>query len=331
MGIQKFSKILQKNLPYFVVATIVSAILVGNYFPNVPKILKGYTYITVFWMLIPMMVTANMAGVAKVFVDPKLVISAVILNFGITPPLGKIFATIFYHHQPVLLPVGYLLNMVTPCSSMVITWTAFAGGSIEVATAVVALSLLLAIGFIPVWMWVLTHTWVNVPIGIIFKNLAIIVIIPIIAGYIIRTILIKKMGEKKFSSRIKPSMPGLSSLGMYAIVFIAMSDVAKKIIAHPEYIVLIATSMGAYYFALWGIAILWAKVGKFSYGEAVALSYSVTAKNLAITIAIAIVTWGGLAVLVPAFDPVIQVPVMMAFLYLSTKLKPLFSEKVKVG
>ncbi|RLB30409.1 MAG: hypothetical protein DRH11_14860, partial [Deltaproteobacteria bacterium] len=60
------------------------------------------------------------------------------------------------------------------------------------------------------------------------------------------------------------------------------------------------------------------------YGEAVALSYSVTAKNLAITIAIAMVTWGGLAVLVPAFDPVTQVPVMLVFLYLSKKLNPFF-------
>jgi len=325
MGLEKFSKTLQKNLPYFVVATIIAAVLVGDYFPHIPRILKGYTYITVFWMLIPMMVTANMAGVAKVFVDPKLVISAIILNFIITPPLGKLFALIFYQHQPVLLPVGYLLNMVTPCSSMVITWTAFAGGSIEVATAVVALSLLLAIGFIPVWMWVLTHTWVNVPIGIIFKNLAIIVIIPIVAGYIIRRILIRRMGKEGFS-RIKTSMPGISSLGMYAIVFIAMSEVAKKIIAHPEYIALVAISMGAYYFVLFGVAILWAKAGKFKYGEAVALSYSVTAKNLAITIAIAIVTWGGLAVLVPAFDPVIQVPTMLAILVITQRLKPHFPE-----
>lgn len=161
---RNFSKTLQKNLPYFVVATIVAAVLVGDRYPNVPKILKSYTYVTVFWMLIPMMVSADMSAVVKVFVDLKLVVSAITLNFIITPPLGKSFATIFYHHQPVLLPVGYLLNMVTPCSSMVIAWTGFAGGSIEVATAVVALSLLLAVGFIPVWMWLLTHTWVNVPI-----------------------------------------------------------------------------------------------------------------------------------------------------------------------
>lgn len=327
-GWDKFSTTVKRYLPLFVVISIGMGVVVGYFFPHIPLILKRYVYICIFWMLIPMMVAANVGGIAKVFVNPKLILSAVILNFLITPPLGKLFAKLFYTHQPVLLPVGYILNMVTPCSDMVIAWTGFAGGSIEVATAIVALSLILAILFIPVWMWVLTHTWVHVPVMIIFKNLGVIVVIPILVGYLIRTYLVRKMGEGEFL-KIKKAMPAISSLGMYAIVFIAMAMVATKIVAHPTYIVLVAVSMGTYYFALWGIALLWAKTAKFGYGETIALTYAVTAKNLSITIAIAMVTWGGLAVLVPAFDPVIQVPVMLAFLYLSTQIKPFFLNKRK--
>jgi len=108
---------------------------------------------------------------------------------------------------------------------------------------------------------------------------------------------------------------------MYLIVFIAMAMVATKIVAHPAYIVPVTVSMGVYYFTLWFVAVAWAKLAHFDYGEAVALTYSVTAKNLSITIAIAMVTWRGLAVLVPAFDPVVQVPVMIVFLFLSKKLE----------
>ncbi|OQX56698.1 MAG: hypothetical protein B5M53_00040 [Candidatus Cloacimonas sp. 4484_209] len=326
-----FSRFMKKFLPYMVAVDIGIAIIVGKFYPGLGKALKPYTIIPIFLMLIPMMISANVGGILRVFKNPKLVISAVILNFIISPPLGKLLASAFYHHQPVLLPVGYILNMVTPCSDMVIAWTGFAGGSIEVATAIVALSLVSAIGFIPVWMWLLTHTWVHVPIGIIFKSLVIVVIIPLILGYGIRIWMLKKMGEKRFL-QIKPSFPAISSIGMYMIVFIAMTIVAQSIIKHPMYIIIVAVSMGVYYLLLFGIAVGWSKIGRFKYGEMVALSYSVTAKNLSITIAIAIVTWGGLAVLVPAFDPVIQVPIMILILTLTQKLKKHFdsSELVRM-
>jgi len=150
------------------------------------------------------MVAANVKGIVKVFVNPRIVVSAVILNFGITHPLGRLFAIGFYRNVPVLLPVGYILDMVTPCSDMVIAWTGFAGGSIEVATPVVALSLILAIGFIPIWMWVLTHTWVHVPVLVILKDLGIIVVIPIIVGYLIRWYMVGKMGVKNSTEPRRP-------------------------------------------------------------------------------------------------------------------------------
>ncbi len=108
------------------------------------------------------------------------------------------------------------------------------------------------------------------------------------------------------------------------IVFMAMATVAIKIVKNPYYIVLVAVSMGVYYFVLFTISVVWSKLCRIRYEEAVALIYSVTAKNLSITIALATVTWGGLAVLVPAFDPVIQVPVMIIILSVSKHLKKYF-------
>lgn len=323
MSIEKFSKITKKYLVYFVVIDIITAVIFGYYYPTLAKGLKHYIYIPIFLMLIPMMTSANISGIGEAFKNPKIVISAIILNFIITPPLGYLFAKAFYAGQPTLLPVGYILNMVTPCSDMVIAWTAFAAGSIEVATMIVALSLLLAIVFIPTWMWVLTHTWVNVPIELIFKDLLIIVVIPIIIGYLLHRWIVQKWGEERFLE-IKPVFPGVSSLGMYMIVFMAMATVAIKIVKNPYYIVLVAVSMGVYYFVLFTISVVWSKLYSIRYEEAVALIYSVTAKNLSITIALATVTWGGLAVLVPAFDPVIQVPVMIIILSVSKHLKKYF-------
>ena len=283
MSIEKFSKITKKYLVYFVVIDIITAVIFGYYYPTLAKGLKRYVYIPIFLMLIPMMTSANISGIGEAFKSPKIVISAIILNFIITPRLGYLFAKVFYAGQPTLLPVV----------------------------------------FIPTWMWILTHTWVNVPIELIFKDLSIIVVIPIIIGYLLHRWIVQKWGEERFLE-IKPVFPGVSSLGMYMIVFMAMATVAIKIVKNPYYIVLVAVSMGVYYFVLFTVSVVWSKLCRIRHEEAVALTYSVTAKNLSITIALATVTWGGLAVLVPAFNPVIQVPVMIIILSVSKHLKKYF-------
>jgi len=326
--IKNFSRIAKKYLVYFVVIDILIAVAFGYYYPKLAEDMKPYVYIPIFIMLIPMMTAADVTGIGKAFKNPKIVISVVILNFIITPPLGYLFAQIFYAGQPDLLKVGFILNMVTPCSDMVIAWTAFAAGSIEIATMVVSLSLLLSIITIPAWMWILTRNWVNVPVDLIFKDLLIIVVIPLIIGYLLHWWIVNKWGEEKFVE-IKPTFPAISSIGMYMIVFLAMAIVAQKIVKNPYYIVLVAVSMAAYYFTLFAISILWSKGAKIRYEEAIALTYSVTAKNLSITIALATVTWGGLAVIAPAFDPVVQVPVMIVILSVSEHIKKYFHPELK--
>lgn len=83
---------------------------------------------------------------------------------------------------------------------MVIAWTALAGGSIGVAAMLVAVGLLLAVIFISGWMWVLIHTVVTVPYGIIFKDLTTVITIPIIVDYILCSLLLKKLENEKFMS-----------------------------------------------------------------------------------------------------------------------------------
>jgi len=107
-----------------------------------------------------------------------------------------------------------------------------------------------------------------------FQKLLLIIVLPLIAGLATRRFLIGKIGVKRFRE-ITPVFPAISCLGMYTIVFIATALESKIILANPSYILMIA------------------------------LGYAVTAKNHSITIALAIITFGGLSILPPAFAPII--------------------------
>lgn len=322
----RISKFLSKWLPLITMLVIGVGLIVGYYYPRFAKSLKPYVPIPLFLMLFPMMIGLNLEGVTMVFTRPKVLLSALLLTFGLIPPLGKLFATLFFRGTDPLLQVGYILNMVVPCSGMVAAWTGFAKGKAETALVIVSVSLILSLGFIPLWMWVLTGSMVYVPVVLILKNLAYMVVIPLIAGQVTRRVLLKRMGTKAFMG-LTPYFSGISSFGMYIIIFISMALEARTVINNPHYAWLVIVSMSSFYAVVFVLTVIYAWALRIEYEDMVALAYGVTARNLSITIALALMTWGGLAVLAPAFDPPIQVAVMMMFLYTAPKLAPIFKKK----
>ena len=74
-------------------------------------------------------------------------------------------------------------------------------------------------------------------------------------------------------------------------------------------------------FVLFIIAIVYSKMAYINYGNAIALGYSVTTKNHAITIDIAMTTFSGaMAVLPAAFVPMVQIPIMLLILKLAHRV-----------
>ncbi|MHA1427570.1 MAG: arsenic resistance protein, partial [Candidatus Helarchaeota archaeon] len=221
--------------------------------------------------------------------------------------------------------VGF--KTTVPCSGMVIAWTGLAKGKVESALIIVSLSLILAIFLIPLWMFILVGTYVQIDIWMMIEKLLLIILLPLVAGLITRVLLVKKIGEKKFNE-IKPILPIISTFGMFAIVFIAISMEANILLVHLDYIVMVVIGIVILYPSLSLIAVVFSKYTAFTYGDCMALTYGVTAKNHSITMAIAVTTFGGLAVLPAAFAPIIQIPLMLIILRLAPKIEG-FIEKVK--
>ena len=89
---------------------------------------------------------------------------ALFFNFVWAPIIGWLLAAIFLPDP--LLALGFLLVMVVPCSSMAIGYTGLAKGDLELGTVVVALSFVLAIVAVPLWMTLFASNYaLAVPIG----------------------------------------------------------------------------------------------------------------------------------------------------------------------
>lgn len=315
---------MRKYLPLCVLLAISSALLIGYYFPGV-KVLKHFIPFLLFLMLYPMMVNLKVEDISKAVKDPKLFFIAVLMNFLLTPILGALWAHILFSHTDPYLAVGFILKVTVPCSGMVAAWTGYADGRVESALVVVALSLILAIFLVPFWMWALAGIYVSVDPLMIFKKMLLIVVIPLLLGLVTRKILVRKYGEATYKKQIAPYFPAVSTCGMLPMVFVIISTQANLIIANFHWILLVVLGISTLYPILFMLTILFSKVAHVDYGNGMALGYSVTAKNHAITIGIATTAFGGtLAVLPAAVAPIIQIPIMLLCLKLSNRIKKFF-------
>ncbi|MCD6444882.1 arsenic resistance protein [Candidatus Bathyarchaeota archaeon] len=321
----KFSQFIRKYLPIFVSLSIVLGLIAGKLFSETVGSLKSFIPITLFLMLYPMMINVKIEEIKYALTNFKIVASAVLMNFVISPLLGALFAHIFLGNLNPQLLAGFILILTVPCSGMVVAWTGFAKGRIETALSIVALSFILAIFLIPLWMLILVGSYIEVDFWMMFQKLLVMIVLPLIAGLATRKFLIRKIGVKRFLE-ITPIFPAISCLGMYAIVFIAMALQSKIILANPSYILMIALGIISVYSILFIISILYSKFVGFNYRDTIALGYAVTAKNNSITIALAITTFGGLSVVPPAFATIIQILMMLIILRLATRIEK-FIEK----
>ena len=106
------------------------------------------------------------------------------------------------------------------------------------------------------------------------------------------------------------------------MVFVIISAKAGLIIGGFHWVLLIILGIATLYPLLFTLAILLSRVAHVGHGDCMALGYSVTARNHAITIGIATTALTGtLAVLPAAVAPIIQIPVMLLFLNLSGKIE----------
>jgi len=319
------AKIVSRYLHVWVAISITLALIVGCSFPERVKFLKLLIPIFLFIMLYPMMINLKIESVVKATMNLKIILFAIFINFLISPLLARLWVHLLFQSNPHLA-AGFILKIIVPCSGMIAAWTGYARGKVETALIIVALGFILIIFLVPLWMWILARTYVQVDILMIFQKLILIVVIPLIAGVVTRKLLIKKIGLNRYK-QIAPNFPAISACGMLAMVFVIISTQAKIITSNFHYVLLIMLGILTLYPLNSLLALTFSRVFRLGYGDAIALIYGVTAKNHAITIGIAVTAFSEALVALPAaVAPLVQIPMMLAILKLSSKLKKLCEE-----
>lgn len=278
---------IQKNLVWSIPAFMVAGIIVGAL--TNPTSLKSLIIPLTFLMVYPMMINLQ---IQKVLLggDTKVQIVTQVINFAVVPFFAFAMGKVFFGDRP-LVALGLLLASLLPTSGMTISWTGFAKGNLSAAIKMTVIGLILGSVATPFYAKWLMGTVVEIPLASIFKQIIIIVFLPMILGFVTRIALIQAVGADKYNKNLKQKFPAFSTIGVLGIVFVAMALKAKDIIASPLVLLSFLIPLSILYI---GNFLLSTFVGKvfFNRGDAIALVYGTVMRNLSIALAIAMTAFG---------------------------------------
>ena len=295
-----------KNLTWTVPVFMVLGMLYGYFFN--PSPLKNAVLPMTFIMVYPMMVTLN---IRKIFSkgDGKVLAVTQILNFVIIPILGLGIGKLFFSDAPLTV-VGIILIALIPTSGMTISWTGFAKGNMPAAVKMTVFGLVLGAILTPLYLQALVGASIEIPMFKVFRQIAIVVFLPMLFGFWTQKILIKKFGQEKYQKELKQWFPSKSIIGVLGIVFVAMALKSKSIIDNPVILVKYLLPLLFLYIAIFVVGTV---IGRlfFKRADSIALVYGSAMRNLSIALAIAMAVFrqqGAEIAIIIAMAFIIQVP-----------------------
>ena len=310
----------------YVSLAIAAGLVLGNAAAGWTKANSGsvstLTTIAVFLIIYPMMVNVRFEALLRAGRNLRGIGIALAFNFLWAPLVGWVLATAFLSDPQLAL--GFLLVMVVPCSSMAIGYTGLAKGDLELATVVVAMSFVLAIVAVPLWMAVFASGYgIAVPMGDLISSILTVLVAPMILGYATRRGLLRWLGTARFAA-IAPLFPALSLLGMYSIVFLIFFGKASLILGQWQTVAILLVPNAIFMsLTLLVVTLLDRRLG-MGYEEHMAIAFTSTGKNNATAIAIATTAFSPMVAIPAATMPIFQILLMVLYLRAGPRLRGWF-------
>jgi ACR3 family arsenite efflux pump ArsB len=313
--IRTFLTTIKANLIYVVVGSLAAGLVFGQVAGSETKeLLKAAVIPILFLMIYPMMINIDLREVINVRDHAGPVGLSLLLNFGLAPLLAVGLARGFFPGN-VDYAIGLYFIALIPTSGMTAAWTGLADGDLEVALVAMAINMLAAIAILPVYLSVLVPANVGFDPSALYRQLAQIIVLPMIAGTLTRRVLRSRYGTDGFD-RLKPTFGGLSSFGVMLIVFVAMTMRSNQLLADPVASASTVVPLVVFYAVILGAGTVFGRV-LLDPPRGTALVYATSMRNLSIALAIVVAagTVPAGAVLPIALAYVIQPPLGAVYMH----------------
>jgi ACR3 family arsenite transporter len=264
-------------------------------------------------------------------------ITSLVLNWIAGPAVMFALAWIFLPGLPAYRD-GLIIVGLARCIAMVIIWNDLACGDREAAAVLVALnSVFQVIAFallgwfyldlLPGWLGLGNGQQLHISPGTIAVNVLIYLGIPLVAGFSTRRLGEKRLGRERYETRLLPRLGPWALYGLLFTIVILFALQGKTITSEPGDVARIALPLLAYFAIMWFGSFALGKGLGLPYARTATLAFTAAGNNFELAIAVAIATFGVTSgqALSGVVGPLIEVPVLVALVYVSLAWRRRFS------
>ncbi|MCB0733394.1 MAG: ACR3 family arsenite efflux transporter [Flavobacteriales bacterium] len=334
----------ERWLSVWVALCIAAGVMLGHAFGDRIEVISQWELfginipvaILVWLMIFPMMAQIDFSSIGKSRDNLKGLTLTVVANWLIKPLTMAMISYFFFYvvFADMIAPktaeeylAGAILLGAAPCTAMVFVWSYLTRGNPRYTLIQVSVNdLILLVAFIPIVALLFNLFGIAIPtnagtLGIPYDTLTasviIFVVIPLLAGYLVRRLFIPSKGTTWYEEAFLPTLKPLSIGALLLTLILIFAFQGNTITRDPLAIVLIAlplTIQTYFIFAITWYAGKWFKLPP----SVCAPSALIGASNffeLAVAVAIALFGLDSGASLATVVGVLIEVPVMLSLVW----------------
>ena len=333
--------IFERYLTLWVALCIVAGIVIGRLFPNVAIALDGMSLyqvsipiaICLFFMMYPIMVKIDFTQAKRAANTPRPVLLTLVVNWLIKPFTMVAFSQFFlgWLFRPLLTETevirgveitladsyiaGTILLGIAPCTAMVLMWgyLSFSNqGHTLVMVAINSLAMLFL--YAPLGRWLLAANNLTVPWETIVLSVLVYVGLPLLAGSISRSWILRYKGKAWFEGVFLKYLSPIAIIALLTTLVLLFALKGDLILRNPGHIVLIAIPLFLQTNFIFLITYAAAKKLGMVYEDAAPAALIGASNHFEVAIATAVTLFGlnSGAALATVVGVLIEVPVMLA-------------------
>ena len=328
----------ERYLTVWVFACMALGLALGKLLPDLTRRIGEWEFGTdshvnipiavLIWLMIyPMMLKIDFGGLRGVFVKPGGLFITLFVNWMVKPfsmaLLGWFFITTLFGHvlgwiDPETAKnyvAGLIILAAAPCTAMVFVWSYLTDGDGPYTLAQVAINdLIMVFAFAPIVMLLVGVTGVHIPGEVLFTSVVVFIVIPLAAGWISRTVLLKARGEEWFSRSFLPVFRPVTIVALLATLTLIFAFQADNITGNWSAVLLLAVPILIQVYFNSGLAYALMRLFKIRHDVATPGALIGASNFFELAVAVAITLFGPTspAALATVVGVLVEVPVMLS-------------------
>ncbi|MDO8349449.1 MAG: ACR3 family arsenite efflux transporter [Planctomycetota bacterium] len=280
--------------------------------------------VLIWLMIYPMMLKVDFGAIGGIARRPKGLLVTVFVNWFIKPFSMAFFAWLFI--QTLFAPwidaetarnytAGLIILAAAPCTAMVFVWSYLTDGDPAYTLVQVAVNdLIMLVAFAPIVMFLCGVAQVVVPSKVLITSVVVFIVIPLAAGWITRTALLKSHGRDWFEKTFLPRFQPVTIFALLATLVLIFAFQAENLTTQWFAVLLLAVPILIQVYFNSGLTYLlmrWFKV-PHNVASPGALIGASNFFELAVAVAITLFGPGSPAALATVVGVLVEVPVMLS-------------------